>query len=337
MSGLQATSHRRLRRRRAGLAAVLAVALIGALVADTGQIRAASAPRAGSAPRAAAAPTRPPATSLRSAALAGTESFAIALPPRYASRTRRYPVIYVLHGLPAGPGSYMSLPIARMAATAAAAGHPSIVVAPQGARRGDRDGEWHDWGRGRDWETAVSSELVRYVDRHWRTIPDRRARAIIGMSAGGYGAMIIGLHHPESYAVVEAWSGYFQPTTPDGSAVLNLADAAADRAASAHSFVSCMAAMTPAARPYIGFYIGAQDNYRSFIADNRTLDRELTAAKVSHRFAIYPGAHKGSFWASHERDWLSDAVSHLARVVKAPGSDRGAVKADGRAAGCPTP
>jgi enterochelin esterase-like enzyme len=302
-----------------------------ALVADTTQIRA--------APATPAAPAKAkPATSFRSTALGGREAFSIALPPRYARSSRRYPVIYFLHGLPASAGSHRSLPIARVAATAAALGHPAIVVAPQGARAGDRDPEWHDWGRGRNWETAVSRELVRYVDRHWRTIPDRRARAIIGMSAGGYGAMIIGLHHPETYSVVQAWSGYFEPTTPDGSAVLELADAAADRAANAHSFVACLAAMSPAVRPrYIGFYIGAQDHYRSFIADNRTLDREFTAAGLPHRFAIYPGGHKGAFWAAHERDWVSDAVTHLDRAVSAPGNDRDAVSAASRAAGCPKP
>ena len=86
----------------------------------------------------------------------------VVLPPGYSAGARRYPVIYFLHGLPATSVSYSAL---RWVASAlAATGRPAILVAPQGARDDDTDAEYLDWGEGRNWETYVSSELVRVVD-----------------------------------------------------------------------------------------------------------------------------------------------------------------------------
>src|SRR5206468_11139206 len=107
-------------------------------------------------------------------------------------------------------------------AIAQQAGRPAIVVAPQGARVADTDPEWHDWGPGRDWETAVAVELVREVDRSFRTIPVRRGRAVIGISAGGYGAALIGLRHLPTFSVIQSWSGYFHATNPAGTGPMDL-------------------------------------------------------------------------------------------------------------------
>jgi enterochelin esterase-like enzyme len=298
---------------------------------------------AGIATAAVDRPARPagPVTVLSRAydsrSLRGRQRFAIALPPGYATSRRRFPVVYALHGLPGGATTFGSVPIARMAATAAAAGHPVVVVAPQGARSRNSDDEWLDRGAGRNWETAIASELVAYVDHHWRTISDRRSRAIIGTSAGGYGATILGLRHPQTFSVIESWSGYFRPTTPDGSATLHLGSAADDRAADAHSFVGCLAKLPEADRPrFIGFYVGAQDSYGDFIADNRRLHAELDAARVAHRFAVYPGGHDAGFWAAHERSWLLDGVTRLARASSGAAADARRAQAAARRAGCAT-
>ena len=48
-------------------------------------------------------------------------------------------------------------------------------------------------------------------------------------------------------------------------------------------------------KTFFGFYIDTKDAYTNFIADNKRLDRELTAAGIPHVFALYPGAHNGTF------------------------------------------
>jgi S-formylglutathione hydrolase FrmB len=219
-----------------------------------------------------------------SPAVAGQLHYRVYLPAGYLSSTRRYPVIYLLHGLPDQGGGYRTGMIVTVGQAAARAGRPAIVVAPQGARAGDTDPEWHDWGPGRDWETAVARDLVRMVDGRYRTIATRSARALIGISAGGYGAMLIGLHHLDRFSVIEAWSGYFHPTNPSGSAPLDVGSAEADRRASAHTYVAGLSTRLRRLPTYLGFYVGAADPH--FVPENRAFDAELARAGVTHRFAV---------------------------------------------------
>ena len=145
-----------------------------------------------------------------SKALRGKLSFEVYLPPGYAGSGKRYPAIYFLHGLPASPYTFRGM--TAFEAALDKTGGRAILVLPQGARDGDSDPEYLDWGTGRNWETAIGKELPRYVDRHFRTIANRRGRALVGLSAGGYGAVLLALHHLGDYSVMESWSGYFHST-----------------------------------------------------------------------------------------------------------------------------
>src|SRR5438874_7752654 len=155
-----------------------------------------------------------------SRALGGRLCFSVYLPTGYDEGALRYPVIYFLHGLPASPYAFRGIRFVTEALDRARL--RAIVVAPQGARDGDSDPEYLDWGPGRNWETAITTELPRYIDSHYRAIASRRGRALVGLSAGGYGAVLLALHHLESFSVVESWSGYFHPTSPTGTTAMNL-------------------------------------------------------------------------------------------------------------------
>jgi S-formylglutathione hydrolase FrmB len=247
--------------------------------------------------------------SLYSPAVEGRLRLAVYLPEGYRSNDRRYPVVYFLHGLPASSTSYRG---ADFLARALAASHRrAIIVAPQGARDQDSDPEYLDWGPGRNWETAITRDVVDYVDSHWRTIPTRRGRAIVGLSAGGYGAVILSLHHLEAFSVVESWSGYFRPTNPSGTKTLDLGSARANARASAHAFVASLGRAFARRPTFFAFYVGHADG--RFRAENVEFDRELSAAHVPHLFRVYPGGHARSVWDAHAKAWLTVAVDHLAR------------------------
>jgi enterochelin esterase-like enzyme len=244
-----------------------------------------------------------------STAVNGTLHYSIALPAGYDSSRKRYPVVYFLHGLPANDQAYKG--IGGVADSLATTGHPAIIVGAQGARAGDTDPEWHDWGPGRNWETATQSELVSWIDGHYRTLARRSARAIVGVSAGGYGATLIAIHHPATYQVIESWSGYFVPTTPEGKA-LDLGSTEANAHASAHANVPQLKEkFGPYPKTYFGFYIGEQDPYPGFVEDNVQLSKELTEAGIPHIFQIYQGAHDQAFWSQHQDQWLAGAVQRL--------------------------
>ena len=212
--------------------------------------------------------------------------------------------MYFLHGLPAGGQAYRS--ISGLADTLAANHLKAILVGAQGARDGDTDPEWHDWGPGRNWETATARELVARVDARYRTLARRSGRAIVGVSAGGYGAALIGIHHPRTYRVIESWSGYFFATDPDGNPLHLGPDA------DAHFAVPALkGAFKHYPKTFFGFFIGSDDPYPGFVEDNRRLSRELTQAGVPHRFRIYKGAHSQAFWNRHDDEWLTAAVERL--------------------------
>ena len=143
------------------------------------------------------------------------------------------------HLLPArpagGPDAYRNS--AWLGDTLERAGPPAILVMPQGARAGDTDAEYLNWGAGRNWETFIAEELPAAIDKRFRTIRSRRGRALIGLSAGGFGATVLGLHHLGRFAVVESWSGYFHPTDPTGTRAL-----ARGPLTSAHNLISVLKA-----------------------------------------------------------------------------------------------
>jgi len=237
------------------------------------------------------------------ASAAGTLQFDVYLPPGYATSGLRYPVVYYLHGLPAGPLAFHTA--SYVAQAAATAGLQAIIVAPQGATVAHSDPEYLDAGPGDDWDTAIAVQLPRVVDSLYRTIPDRTGRAIVGVSAGGYGAMILGLHHLGLYSAIESWSGYFHPTDPSGTITIDTRPWL-----SAHSFVGSLRRAFVVHPTFVGFYVGAQDNL--FRPENIELARQLSRAKVPFVFRIYPGGHQQRLWTTEAAPWLTLLTAQLA-------------------------
>lgn len=237
---------------------------------------------------------------ITSVALKGKVHARVILPASYDDHpARRYPVVYFLHGLPAGSTSYLGN---SWLARAMQAAGPAILVVPQGARDSDTDPEYLNWGAGRNWETYIATEVPRDIDAHFRTIRSPRGRALVGVSAGGYGATVVGLHHPDVFSVVESWSGYFHPTDPTGTKPL-----ARGPATNVHTLIRDIRTD----RTWFGFYVGRGDTL--FAPENVQLDGELSEAHIPHLFELYRGAHETSLWQAHAALWLRLALDHLAR------------------------
>lgn len=234
---------------------------------------------------------------------AGPLQYDVYLPAGYDTSTLHYPVLYYLHGLPAGPLAFHTA--GYVAQAVAQAGIQAIVVAPQGSTAADRDPEYLDSGPGDDWETAIAVQLPKLVDSEYRTIAGRTGRAIVGVSAGGYGAMLLGLHHLGLFSAIESWSGYFHPTDPSGR------DSISDRPwLSAHSFVGSLRRAFAFHPTFLGFYVGASDPI--FRPENVEFARELSQARVPFVFRMYPGGHQQSLWTVQAPAWLALLASHLA-------------------------
>jgi enterochelin esterase-like enzyme len=130
------------------------------------------------------------------------------LPPGF-SESARYPVIYLLHGMPGSPDEYLDgTQLAAFADAGISSGalRPFIAILPAAGSSGAYNGEWAG-----PWETELVRRIIPWVDASLPTDATRRGRVIAGLSAGGYGAVDIGLRHADSFGAIESWSGYFRP------------------------------------------------------------------------------------------------------------------------------
>jgi enterochelin esterase-like enzyme len=271
--------------RRAGIL-VLAGALLTAAVAAAGPDR-----------------SRVADDHFHSFALDGTLHFEVYLPTDYSTTARRYPVVYFLHGLPSGATAYQAFGFVEQALDKI--GKPAILVFPQGARLNEPDPEYVDHRPGDRWETAIAGELPVIVDSLYRTIPKRNGRAIVGLSAGGFGAMHIGLAHLNTFSVIESWSGYFHPTDPTGTKALDLGP---DN--DVHQQLLASHATLRRLQTTIDFYVGDGDS--RFLAENKELNLELGRAGIAHVFRIYSGGHEQKLWQRYAAPWLALALGRLA-------------------------
>jgi putative tributyrin esterase len=253
-------------------------------------------------------PAQRVSVSCRSPSLGGSLPAIVYLPAGYRSGSSRYRVIYFLHGLPANAGSYRANQFVGKAVSSGR--NAAIVVAPQGARSDNEDHEYLDLKTTENWPQAISHDLTRCIDSRFRTVASRSGRALVGLSAGGYGAMNIGLRKLATFGAVEAWSGYFEATDPSGNHKLDLGSPQANAAAAVPRGADLKAAVK--AHPsLIAFYVGRQDD--RFADDNESFDRALAREGIPHLFRTYPGGHSGALWTSESKLWLGYALGALAR------------------------
>jgi hypothetical protein len=201
-----------------------------------------------------------------STALHGEGSFLVYLPPGYASTTLHYPVLYMLTGedqsdtafLQIGLQSQLDRLIARRAVP------PMIAVMIQG---GPGANLWRNQGA-LGYERYIL-EVQEMTDEMLPTVPARDARAVVGDSMGGYGAMNVALANPYRFGVVESWLSFFNGLQGDLRA-----DRPVLSRLGLHAFV----------------YGGEQDHIANPDED-LPFATALRSAGAAARGAIYPGEH----------------------------------------------
>jgi enterochelin esterase-like enzyme len=130
------------------------------------------------------------------------------LPPSYArDTTRRYPVLYFLHGYTATAEAYVkSLAIPDSIDRAIAAGSREMIVVIPDAFTKYSGSMFSNSPTIGDWETFIAQDLTTFIDKRYRTIASREGRGLAGHSMGGYGTMRIGMKQPGSFAALYAMS-----------------------------------------------------------------------------------------------------------------------------------
>ena len=131
------------------------------------------------------------------------------LPPGYtdpANASRRYPVVYLVHGNPGGPEDWFTAGDAPGTVQRFSRLHalpPMIVVSVDlTAGHPGRDWEGLDVPGGPKLESYLAGSVVPAIDRRYRTLADRGHRALGGMSGGAFAALNIGLHRIDAFGAL---------------------------------------------------------------------------------------------------------------------------------------
>ena len=247
-----------------------------------------------------------------STALGGRSQEAyVYLPKGYsASSSRRYPVLYLLHGFPGRPLAFIETVDMGVVDDVFTVNRrqPVILVMPFGSTGTFTDEEWvNAASRGNGWSTFVSRDLVRYVDAHYRTIASARGRAIGGLSEGGYGAINIALHNPHEFSVVESWSGYMRPDKLRSifGRQLQLLPQNDPR-----MLVRRDARLLRRLHTYFWFYSGSTDPMHK---QNAAFANELNHLGIAHRYLLTYGGHNWALWRDQAHTAYGVAAARLAR------------------------
>ena len=123
------------------------------------------------------------------------------LPPSYAKeRSRRYPVVYALHGYSIGAEQWaQEIHVPQTIEGAFAQGAREMIVVLPDSKTVHNGSMYSSSVTTGDFEQFVSRQLVPYIDARYRTIPDRTSRGLVGHSMGGYGATRIGMKHADVF------------------------------------------------------------------------------------------------------------------------------------------
>jgi S-formylglutathione hydrolase FrmB len=123
------------------------------------------------------------------------------LPPSYAKeKSRRYPVVYALHGYSIGAEQWSGeIHVPQTIEGAFAQGASEMIVVLPDSKTLHNGSMYSSSVTTGDFEQFISHDLVSYIDAHYRTIPNRLSRGLVGHSMGGYGATRIGMKHADVF------------------------------------------------------------------------------------------------------------------------------------------
>jgi enterochelin esterase-like enzyme len=244
----------------------------------------------------------------RSASIGATNRYLVYLPPGYAAEARagrRFPVLYLLHGVPGQMNAFTNIGAINVEANILIARHripPMIMIMPAGQQGLHGDTEWANTGAGRWMDFTV--DLVHDVDHRFATLRDRQHRAIAGDSEGAYAAINIALHHLGLFSGAQSWSGYFTqyPVGPfAGATPAELRDNSPSR------YLSVVAPQVRHLGLRAWLFQGRTDLHNPNAI--RTFSAALHAAGADVHYGFFAGGHDWKLWRAQTPRMLV-AVGH---------------------------
>lgn len=215
---------------------------------------------------------------------------AVVIRPSQYNSLQRMPVVYLLHGY---SDNYAGWVTKAAGVEKLADQYGLMIVCPDGGF-----GSWY-WDSPADaafrYETYVSKELVAWVDKTYKTIPDRKGRAITGLSMGGHGALYLALRHQDVFGAAGSMSGGvdIRPFPNNWDMARRLGEyAKAPANWEQHTVINMLHLLTPKSLKLI-IDCGTGD---FFYEVNENLHRQLLYRNIPHDYITRPGVHNWEYW-----------------------------------------
>lgn len=240
--------------------------------------------------------------------------YRIIIPADYGKdETKRFPVIYLLHGLTGHYNNWTDRTKLKQYSEV----HKFIIVTPEGDNGWYADSVSKPTDR---YESYMVKELIPEIDKNYRTIATRDGRVIAGLSMGGFGSLKFGLKYPEMFMLVGSFSGaigaasYTEKTAgaigksldvvfgPDGSETRKANDI--------FMMVRDLTSEKSKVLPFIYQSCGTED---FLIQNNRDFLALMNEKKIPHEYREHPGGHEWKFWDDQVREFLGVVARRISK------------------------
>jgi putative tributyrin esterase len=249
-----------------------------------------------------------------------TLPYNVLLPVGYnepAAKSKRYPVLYLLHGLFGHYGNWIEkTKLADYTVTS-----DFIIVMPEGNDNWYTDSATVPTDK---YESYIMQELIPDVEKRFRVNSERGSRAIAGLSMGGYGALKFGVKYPQQFVFVGSMSGALGAATWTEAEMKGLAaiwrtlqpvygpENSPTRAANdASKLYRELPAADIAALPFVYLDCGTED---PLLQSNRGFADILVSRKIPHEYRQLPGGHTWTYWDAQVQEVLRIATKKFAKV-----------------------
>ncbi|MCB1023654.1 MAG: esterase family protein [Acidobacteria bacterium] len=239
--------------------------------------------------------------------------YRVILPPDYRSSNENtfYPAIYLLHGLTGHYDNWSE----NTSLAAYSAKHNFVIIMPEG------DNGWYtdSVSVGKDkYESYIIKELIPQIESKFRVKKERSARAIAGLSMGGYGGLKFGVKYPGEFVLAGSFSGAlraaqwtekdltggFRPLLDSINSIFGTAGSEARKQNDIFSLVESASAEDLKKLPFLYLDCGTED---FLITQSQDFAALLLKKKVPHEFRQLPGIHNWKFWDAQIFEFLEVA------------------------------
>jgi len=259
---------------------------------------------------------------MKSAILGRDVNYTIYLPPDYDISSRKYPVLFLLHGY---GGNYTNwLHLGEMDRTADKLINEG-TIAPLIIVAADAKNSWYinNFANTVRYEDMYITELIPHIEKTYKTLGNKSGRAIGGLSMGGYGSLLYSLKYPDMFSVCVAMSsGVFtdaeviERVKEDNSRydimeIFGVSDTTLSDHWHANSIIDIVKKLPNDKKKSVKFYIDCGDDDFLYCG-NSTLHITMRDLKIEHEYRVRDGAHNWTYW----RQCLIDGLIYIDKCMK---------------------